>query len=170
MKYIFSIILLGSVCTSSVFAVQRLSKKDKEDLIEMFQEFIDGMERNETPIKQQVETRWSLWNSPMTRIEKSIDALTQIAQQIQNNIAINEDSAGKETQQKILLNLHEIRNILQAMLQELVAMHAVLGDLDDESLGEQEFNSVQDIDNATESLITWLKSIFREQLKDKFIS
>ena len=46
----------------------------------------------------------------------------------------------------------------------------VLGNLDDVSVGDEDFNSVDDIDAAELSLISWLKTIYREQLKDKFIS
>ena len=64
-------------------ATNRLSKKDKNDLVEMFVEFVDGMERdNSMPVKEQIQSRWWFWETPMTRIEKSIEQLNQMAQQI----------------------------------------------------------------------------------------
>lgn len=153
--------------------VKRLNKKDKQDLVAMFTEFIDGMERNEMPIKDQIESRWWFWESPMMRIEKSIDQLNEMAQQIQNfivDVTVNEDSESKKCCHKILKRLELFEGILQQMIQELVMQREVLGNLDDESVGEQDFNSVQDIDDAELSVISWLKSIYREQLKDKFIS
>jgi hypothetical protein len=150
-----------------------LNKKDKQDLMAMFTEFIDGMERGDAPIKDQIEARWWFWESPMMRIEKSIDQLNQMAEQIQNyivDINIEGDSEGKKCCQKIIKNLELLEGILQQMIVELIAQRQVLGSLDDVSVGEQEFNSVQDIDDADLSVISWLKSIYREQLKDKFIS
>lgn len=152
---------------------QRLNKKDKQDLMVMFTEFIDGMERDDAPIKEQIEARWWFWESPMMRIEKSIDQLNQMAQQIQNyivDINVEGDAEGKKCCHKILKNLELLEGILQQMIQELIAQREVLGNLDDVSVGEQEFNSVQDIDDAELSVISWLKSIYREQLIDKFIS
>ena len=178
MKNVISLTLfLGLVAGSNLVAEpkanQRLSKKDKQDLVNMFTEFVDGMERSDAPIKDQMETRWWFWESPMMRIEKSIDQLNEMAQQIQNfivDVTVTEDQENKKCCHKIIKRLEELQGILQQMIQELVIQRIVLGNLDDQSVGEQDFNSVQDIDDAELSVISWLKSIYREQLQGKFIS
>ena len=170
---LLSLIVCLSLNAEPKVPAQRLNKKDKQDLVAMFTEFIDGMERNEAPIKDQIESRWWFWESPMMRIEKSIDQLNEMAQQIQNfiiDVTVNEDADSKKCCHKIIKQLELLQGILQQMIQELVVQREVLGNLDDPSVGENEFNSVQDIDDAELSVISWLKSIFREQLRDKFIS
>ena len=82
-------LLLSNVCSAAEYkaASNRLSKKDKQDLVEMFVEFVDGMERDDAmPVKEQIQSRWWFWETPMTRIEKSIEQLNQMAQQISNYI------------------------------------------------------------------------------------
>ncbi len=154
----------------------RLTKKDKQDLVEMFTEFIDGMERSDDlPVKEQLQTRWWFWETPMVRIEKSIDQLNQMAQQIQNyivdlNISHHEDHGVKECCQEALARLEQLELLLAKLIALLIEEREVLGSLDDQSVGEQDFNSVADIDNAELSIISWLKTIYREQLEDKFIS
>lgn len=185
MKKIFLIVLMLSglsIYADSKPNSPRLSKKDKQDLVEMFSEFIEGMERNsEIPVKEQVEKRWWFWQNPMTRIERSIDELNQIVQNIQNyivDLTINNPHHGhhgnpheiKECCKEALARLEHLELLLAKLIALLIEEREVIGSLDDQSVGEQEFNSVSDIDNAELSLVSWLKTIYREQLADKFIS
>jgi hypothetical protein len=170
---IFLLASAGMNLADDMKAASRLSKKDKQDLITMFTEFIDGMERTDLPIKEQVEGRWWFWESPMTRIEKSIDQLNEMAQQIHNFIVDSitiQESSDKECCHKILARLEQVEHLLIEVVKELIRQRQVMGNLDDVSVGDEEFNSVEDIDDATLSAIAWLKTIYREQLKDKFIS
>ena len=173
MKKLFvGLLLLSSFAlgASNKAGCNRLSKKDKQDLVVMFTEFIDGMERNsDLSMQEQLQTRWWFWETPMTRIEKSIDQLTQIANLIQTNIyEINHTD--KVCCKEVLAQLEQLELLQAKIIALLIEEKEVLGDLDDESVGEEDFNSVADIDNAELSLISWLKSVYREQLKDKFIS
>lgn len=155
----------------------RLSKKDKQDLVEMFVEFVDGMERDTAmPVKEQIQSRWWFWETPMTRIEKSIEQLNQMAQQISNYIVDLEVSShghghhDKQCCKESLARLEQIEMLLAKLIALLIEQRQTLGALDDQSVGEQDFNCVSDIDNAELSVISWLKTVYREQLKDKFIS
>lgn len=155
---------------------QRLSKKDRQDLVAMFTEFVDGMERNtDLSIKDQIQTRWWFWETPMSRIERSIDQLNQMAQQIQNyivdfNVTHTDDNELKECCNESLQRLEQLEFLLAKLIAILIEERTLIGSPDDETVGEENFNSVADIDNAELSVISWLKSIYREQLKDKFIS
>lgn len=175
MKKMLAMVLFFSLF-STTHAETRLSKKDKQDLVAMFTEFIEGMERGgEVPIKEQMQSRWWFWETPMTRIERSIDQLNQMAQQIQNyilelNISNQGDPGAKECCKEILHRMEQLELLLAKLIAILIEERQVIGSLDDQSVGEQEFNSVEDIDNAQLSLISWLKSVYREQLIDKFIS
>ena len=60
--------------------------------------------------------------------------------------------------------------LLLEVVDELEYQAEVLGDLDDPSVGNEEFNSVLDIDQAQLSLISWLKTVYRELIKDQFVS
>jgi hypothetical protein len=177
-KFLLTVLMVSSfnMYADSKVGSTRLSKKDKQDLVEMFTEFIDGMERSsDAPIKEQINSRWWFWETPMARIERSIDQLNQMAQQIQNyivelNVAQQDDHGAKECCKEALKRLEQLELLLAKLIALLIEERGVLGSLDDESVGEQEFNSVADIDNAELSIISWLKTIYREQLKDKFIS
>lgn len=173
MKKLLVVVLLFSFFTidATTSSSSRLTKKDKQDLVEMFTEFIDGMERNtEMPVKDQIQTRWWFFENPMTRIERSIDQLNQVAQQIQNYILDVHHGGSKECCKETLARLEQLEMFLAKLIVILIEERKVIGSLDDQSVGEQEFNSVADIDNAEYTIITWLKTIYREQLKDKFIS
>lgn len=135
-------LLLSMSAYATTHKTARLSKKDRQDLI-------------------------GLVSDPIARIEKLLDGL---AQQIQNLIlgANNDDS--KECCDKLFAKLEEIEALSAKLSQALASESEALGSLDDESVGEEDFNSVSDIDDAELSVIAWLKSIYREQLKDKFVS
>lgn len=158
-------------------AANRLSKKDKQDLVEMFVEFVDGMERDSNmPVKEQIQSRWWFWETPMTRIEKSIEQLNQMAQQISNyivdlNVTQHGDHHGaKQCCKEALNRLEQIEMLLAKLVALLIEQRQTIGSRDDQSVGEQDFNCVAEIDNAELSVISWLKTVYREQLKDKFIS
>ncbi len=177
-KQLFAGIFILSTLTITADKVHgnRLSKKDKQDLLAMFTQFIDGMERQEDiSVKEQIESRWWFWETPMVRIERSIDQLNQMAQQIQNyildlNVTQQNDNGVKECCKEALARLEHLEMLLAKLIVILLAEKETIGNLDDESVGEQDFNCVEDIDNAELSLVSWMKTIYREQLKDKFIS
>lgn len=152
-KLLVGVLLLSTLTMkANDSGCNRLTKKDKQDLVTVFTEL----------------------KTPMKRIELSIDQLSQVAQQIQNYITDfghHEHHHGqKECCKELLAHLAQIKLRLAELVALMVEQRTVLGSLDDQSVGEQDFNSVQDIDNAELSAITWLKTIYREQLKDKFVS
>lgn len=125
----------------------RLSKKDKDDLMQLIAD-------------------------PVMQNQRIFDQLNSMVQQVQNFIiqVSGNDQDAKECCGQILAHLVEIELILGEIADLLEDQTELLGYLDDESFGEQDFNSVSDIDEAELSVISWLKTIYRELLKDKFIS
>lgn len=150
MKYIMTAIICAHLASSlHADALVRLTKKDKEDLTNMLA-------------------------MPISDMQKSLAEINEMAQQIQNfifNVGSNDDAHhAKQCCYKILAHLEKVENQLSDIMDQVIMERIILGNLDDESVGEQDFNSVKDIDYAELSVISWLKTIYREQLKDKFIS
>ncbi len=152
MKIVFGIACSLLLLSSGIEAANkmRMTKKDRQDLVEILAD-------------------------PMLRMQRSIEQLNEMAQQIQNyiieNVTVNQDDQqAKECCHKLLVHLAEIRIQIDQLTQLVEQQSQVLGYLDDASVGDDEFNSVDDIDDAELSVISWLKTIYREQLRDKFIS
>lgn len=150
MKKILALFIVTGLI-SSIHArndVRVLSKKDKQDLVDIF-------------------------SDPCHRMDHLIKQLNEVAQQIQNfiiDVNVQEDSNNKPSLHHIVKHLELIEVILQQVAQEVIEQRMVLGNLDDQSVGKEDFNSVCDIDNAQLSFISLLKSIFRAQISDTFAS
>lgn len=176
MKKLLLIILLGSgLCAKT--APVRVSKSDKDNLIHLIAEPMKKIEQKIDSINQ---------------------AANQIQNFIIDNYNQPTDQELKEQYHKILLQLSHLGLLLEAIayvvqaqaqltqdlsnhigdleydietLQlELANLQATIGSPSDVSVGEQDFNSVDDIDEAQLSVISWLKTVYRQQLADKFIS
>lgn len=147
MKYIFSLAFFMSYSLIAECPCRALSKKDRQELVDLL-------------------------SDPMNRVQQSMDFLNNVIGNIQNIVVditgVNDES--KASCQQILKSMEHVKILLYEIANELIQQRLVLGNLDDVSVGEEEFNSVQDIDEADLSLVSWLKSIYREQLKDKFNS
>ncbi len=145
-KLLISLLVIGNaVCAQKNDKNESrvLSKKDRQELVEMLRE-------------------------PMCDMQKSINSFNEVAQQIQNFVV---EMSNNDSHSKVEKKLEQIELILQKLVQEVIRQRQVLGNLNDPSVGAEEFTSVEDIDNASLSLISLLKSIFREQLHDDhFIS
>lgn len=99
----------------------------------------------------------------LKQLERSIASVTEIANQIQNvvlDVTVN-NHENKDCCHRILEKLENIELLLAVIIQQLALQKQVIGNLDDQSVDEQEFDSVSDIDNAELTVISWLKTIFR---------
>ncbi len=168
--------LLSGMMVSCQNSAVRLAKKDREDLVSLL--------------------------APMKTMEERLEAISQVAQQIQNYIVEavrpDQDNGLKECCKDISKQLSQISLVLEVLAyllntngkvteemakevaqvmpalsdlaDQVTQLQAVMGNLDDLSVGQEEFNSVDDIDEAQLSLISWLKTVYRQQLYEKFIS
>ena len=95
-------------------STQRLNKKDKTRYCGMFTEFIRWHgNRLDAPIKDQIESRRWFCESPILRIEKSIDQFNEIAQQIQNFIVDITVSDDDQMQKNVAIKYLIIWNCLK---------------------------------------------------------
>ena len=76
----------------------------------------------------------------------------------------------KDCCHKILEKLDNVELLLAVIIQQLALQKQVIGNTDDPSVDEQDFNSVSDIDNAQLTVISWLKTIFRRDWVKDHIS
>ena len=177
MKHVMGISILISVAfAASIVAemkpiISRLTKKDKIDMQEMLGQLVEG---------------------PMARIERSIEQLNEVANQIQNVIVdVNLpcqcnsmcDALPAQLDQIIVLLQHivarldenndalnDISDLTTSAGNKLQKVVAVLGNLNDESVGSNEFTTIDDIDQANLSLVSLLKTNVRIQIEDELVS
>jgi hypothetical protein len=175
MKNLFALLvcvgLSVSLAAEHKIAPQKLSKKDREELMHMFMDFMDGMEKKDAPIKDQMNDRWAFWEAPVTRLERSIEQLNETAQNIQNYIIdVTSDNQNDEFKEKVAKGLKKIKHELEVISAQLAHQSKVIGDLKDISVNPADFVSVQDIDDAHLSLVQILKTNLRAVLENQFIS
>ena len=101
----------------------------------------------------------------LVTLEKALaDLLTRLINQL------DDDHGIAEIKQKLAIlstNINGLTNIIEKMNHQ---MRVALGTLGDPSDASQSFTSVEDIDNAHLSIISWMKTIYREQRAQDFIS
>jgi|GEM_PF-2666746 hypothetical protein len=183
----FGIISLGLMMVSVTTAIEsesRLTKKEKEELehissdpilsikksigvlnqiAEQIQNFVLSLTVNEGQHSKEC------CDKVLARIDQFELLIAQILQELVNHLE-KEHNESQHCCHKTLKRLDDIESLVRQLLNQIKNLRIVVGDLTDESVGEEEFNSVQDIDDAKLSVISWLKSIYREQLIGKFIS
>lgn len=140
----------------------RLSKKDKLDLANLFQE-------------------------PIEKMNKTIGQLNAYAQQMQviGDVTIHEDMHGvKNVAEKILAELHELNGKVNHIgnqvdqlndkvdqaFQQIAILRILVGNPDDPSVDPAIFDSVQAIDNAKLPIYQWLKTVTRAIVEGAIVS
>lgn len=154
-----------------------LSKKDRQELAELMSgplnEMHDGNSRLQDLVGQLNEVATTiqnfivdLHNDPQSaQILVQLELLKMIIQELV--IASNHSN---DSSAVILDQVVQMKILLQQIVQNTNHQDQVLGNLNDASVGEQQFHSVSDIDESPMSVTTLLKSIFREQIAAKFVS
>lgn len=140
----FILFFMGLVVNSSILA---LNKKEREEFSQLCME-VKGLQR-------------------------AVGQLNETAQQIHNVIVdVDIDNGGNNNQllNQMAQDLEQLKIVLLQVKQSVQAQEQVLGNIHDVSVPEEDINDVEDIDSGTLSLISLLKSVFRQQLADKFIS
>lgn len=105
----------------------------------------------------------------LERINQFEDLMGQVLQGILMYLEKGNTQA-HECCHKMEKHFEEVDMLLKQTLNQVLGLRYAMGSLSDLSVGEQDFNSVQDIDDAQLSAISWLKTIYREQLSGKFNS
>ncbi len=183
----FGIICLGlmmAIIGSATVPESRLTKKEKDELehissdpilsikksigvlnqiAEQIQNFVLSLTVNEGQHSKEC------CDKILARIDQFELLIAQILQELVNHLE-QEHHESQQCCHKTLKRLDEIESLLKQLLNQVKNLRVVVGNLTDESVGEQEFNTVQDIDDAQLSVISWLKTIYREQLCCKFNS
>jgi len=147
-------VFLGILCLSVVPVFARTSSKEKD------------MEHMTAIVANAL-------NNHTGQVEKSIANIGEmVANQIQNfmlDFTMNNPN-DKDYCRKILEKLDKIEILLAIVIQQLALQKQVLGNTDDVSVDPNSFNSVADIDDAQLSLISWLKTSFRQVWDETHIS
>lgn len=105
-----------------------------------------------------------------TRIEKSLIHVHDILNTIHDSIVnINVENNQNNGYQHVQQELEGIKKQLHHIYELLLIQKQVLGDLDDEAVESSNFTSIEDINDAELSLVSWLKSIYLRQLEDDLI-
>lgn len=173
-------LLLLSLVFSILYAKNqptRVSKSDKENLIHLIAEPMKNIEQKIDTINQAAN---QIQNFIVENYNQSLDKelkeqYQKILQQISHLALLTEAlayvvQAQTQVTQDISNQVGDLELSVEALQIEVANIQNVIGSLTDLSVGEEEFNSVQDIDDAQLTLVSWLKSVYREQLYNKFIS
>lgn len=176
MKKLLLISLLSSgLCAKT--APIRLSKSDKDNLIHLVSEPIRKIEQKidsinqaanqiqnfivdnyNQPVDQELKEQYHKILTQISHLGLLLEALAYV---VQAQAQITQDLAN---------HVEDLEFEVEALQIELANLQAIIGLPTDVSVGEEDFNSVDDIDQAQLSVISWLKTVYREQLHDKFIS
>ncbi len=177
-KLIFAVLLLSGSLFAEIYNNHRMGKKDREDMVALVAEPIRKIEQKIDSINQAANQIQNIIidkiqaqghdaalveccgkiQERLGQIELVIKALVYL---VQSNVQQTED---------IVLGLAQLENATYELALQIATLNQTVGSVTDLSVGEESFNSVEDIDNAQLSAISWLKTIYREQLHDKFIS
>lgn len=164
--------LFGACCDTT-----RMGKKDRDDLMRLVAEPMKKIEQKIDSINQaanhiqnfivdnynqpadsEIKHQYHELLSKITHISLLLEALVYVIQ--------------AQTQYIQELNNHigDLEYAVASLEVEVANLQATIGSPSDVSVGEEDFNSVEDIDAAQLSLVSWSKTEYREQLHDKFIS
>lgn len=177
MKKLLIITLLGSSVGLRATTYSRLTKNEKENFISLIAEPMRKIEQKIDTINQAANAIQNFiidnYNQPvdselkeqyhqilikLSHLSLLVEALAYVVQ------------AQTQITQDLVNHVNDLENTVAGIDAQLQTLQATIGSLTDVSVGEQEFNSVQDIDDAQLSVISWLKTVYREQLASKFIS
>lgn len=184
MKKLLLIIPLVACVKLQSQSPTRLTKFDKENLIHMLAEPIKKIEQKidtinqaanqiqnfivdnyNQPVDQELKNQYEQILSRIAHLELLVEALvfviqaqTQYIQEVGQHVGDLEYAVASV--ESHLVNLET----------QVADIQVTVGSLADVSVGEEDFNSVTDIDEAQLSLVSWTKTEYREQLHDKFIS
>lgn len=177
MKKLLVLVLCICCMRSSAKETLRLTKQDKENLLLMVAEPMKKIEQKIESINQAASQIQNFiidnYNQPTDKELKEqyhhiLNKLAQLGLLLEA-LAYVVQAQGQATQEVVNL-VNDLEESIVALSAQVADLQAVLGSLNDVSVGEQDFDSVDDIDEAQLSLISWLKTIYRQQLHDKFIS
>lgn len=176
--FMFVPLLLSCSLCVQVHAESRMGKKDREDMVALVAEPIRKIEQKIDSINQaanqiqniiidkiQAQSHDAALVECCGKIQERLGQLELVLKAlvylIQSNVQQTED---------IVLSIAQLENATYELALQIASLNQTVGSVTDLSVGEESFNSVQDIDDAQLSVISWLKTIYREQLHDKFIS
>lgn len=174
-------LLLLSLLSSGLFIKAalpvRLSKNDRDNLIYLVSEPIKKIEQKIDSINQAANQIQNFivdnYNQPADHElkEQYHKILTQISHLglLLEALAYVVQAQAQITQ-SLGNHIEDLEFAVEALQLELANLQATIGSPSDVSVGEEDFNSVDDIDQAQLSVISLLKTVYREQLHDKFIS
>lgn len=155
----------------------RWGKKDKEDLLNIVAEPMRKIEQKIDSINQAAN---QIQNFIVDNYNQPVDQeLKEQYHQILNKLAhlglLLEALAyviQAQTQyiQELGNHVGDLEYTVSNLEQQLANVQAAIGSLSDLSVGQEIFDSVDDIDESQRSLVSWAKTTYRQQLHDKFIS
>lgn len=171
--------LLATVCGSF-----RMGKKDRDDIqvlvsepMRKIEQKIDSINQAAQSIQnfivdnynqgadQELREQYVQILNKINHLSLLVEALAYVVQaQSQQIVELTNHVADLED---VVVNLE--LNVAQVQNQ-VSDVQTVVGSLSDVSVGEEDFNTVEDIDRAELTLVSWGKTEYREQLHDKFIS
>lgn len=170
-------LLVSGLMYADCASVVRMGKKDREDMMCLVAEPIRKIEQKIDTINQAAQ---QIQNFIVDNYNQPADQeLKEQYEQILNKIShlglllealIYVIQAQTQQIQDLANHIGDIEYALANFEVQLANLQAVIGSPTDVSVGEQDFNSVDDIDAAQLSLVSWAKTVYREQLADKFIS
>lgn len=177
MKKVLLLSLLSPGLCVKADLPSRLSKNDKDNLIYLVSEPIKKIEQKIEAINQAAHQIQNFivdnYNQPADHELK--EQYHKILQQISHLGLLLEAlayvvQAQAQVTQDLGNHIEDLEFAVETLALELANVQATIGSPSDVSVGEEDFNSVDDIDQAQLSVISWLKTVYRQQLADKFIS
>lgn len=175
-KLVIVPVLAWSILTICDYPLLRMTKNEKVNLeclvgepLRKIELKIDGINQAANQIQNYIIDNY---NQPNNEIKEQyhhiLNKLSHLGLLLEA-LAYVVQAQGQATQD-LANQINDLEAAIAELAMQIANLQVVVGSLDDVSVGEQEFNSVEDIDNAQLSIISWLKSIYREQLYNKFVS
>lgn len=171
-------LLISGLVYADCCSPTRLGKKDRQDLISLVGDPLRKIEQKIDSINQAAN---QIQNIIIDTIQANSNdaALLECCGKVQDRLGQIElvlraliylIQANVQQTDDLILHVAQLENLVYELTLQVTTLNQTMGSVTDVSVGQEIFDSVDDIDNAQLSLISWLKTVYRQQLYDKFIS